>query len=147
MRIKLEKTKSGEIKDIAPFYAKEYRKPPYNENWTIKKAIDRLKFFKKFNDLYSIKLRRELVGFVTVNPNFMCPGEIAYGEELVIKEQFQGKGIGTIVIKKILKIYKKRGFKRFLGISDIKSKAFKLYKKLGILPSRRDILIEKKLNN
>lgn len=139
------KTKPFEIKEIAPFYAEEYRKPPYNENWTIKKARNRLEFFRKFYDLYTIRIGKQIVGFIAINPNFMCPGEIAYGEELVIKSEFQRKGIGTEVIKKIIKIYKKRGFKRLLAISDVNSKAYNLYQKLGILPSKRDILIEKKL--
>lgn len=145
MKIYLVKTKSSELKEIATFYAEEYRKPPYNENWTNKKALDRLEFFNKFFDLYSIKLGNQLVGFMAVNQKFMCPGEVAYLEEFVIKSEFQRKGIGTEAIKQVVEIYKKRKYQRFMLISDTGSKAFKFYQKLGILPSKRDSLMERGL--
>ena len=75
----------------------------------------------------------------------MMPGEVAFGEEFVIKKDFQNKGIGTQVQKEIFKIYKEMGFKRFIAIANKNSKAIELYKKLEILPSKEDILIERKL--
>jgi ribosomal protein S18 acetylase RimI-like enzyme len=73
----------------------------------------------------------------------MCPGEIAFGEEIAIKKDFQGKGIGTLVIKNIMEIYKKRGYKSFMLIASKKSRAIKIYKKLGIKKSKGEILMEK----
>ena len=70
--------------------------------------------------------------------------EVAFGEEMAIKEEYQSKGIGTLILKKIFNIYRKKGFKRFLGIANVNSTAYKLYKKLGILPSKTDVLIEKR---
>jgi len=141
----LNKPKNNELKVIAKIYIEEFSKPPYNENWTQEKSLEKIHFFFKFYDTYSVKVRDEIIGFVVINPNFMCPGEVAFMEEFAIKENFQGKGIGSSVLKEIMIIYKKKGFKRLMGISNTKTKAFQLYTKLKIKPSKEDILIEMKL--
>jgi aminoglycoside 6'-N-acetyltransferase I len=145
MELSLDKPTKEELKEIAQIYMTEFSKPPYNECWTIEKAIEKMNFFSEFYDLFTIKMDGEIVGFICINPNFMCPGEVAFGEEMAIKEESQGKGIGTWVFGEIFKIYKEKGFKRFMGIADVESKAFELYKKLKILPSEKDVLIEKEL--
>lgn len=146
MELNLEKSKNNEINILVKIYMIEFSKPPYNEKWTKNKATKILKFYKEFYDLYTIKVAKEIVGFISINPSFMCPGEVAFAEELVIKKEFQYKGIGTWTIKTILDIYKKKGFKRLIGIVNMNTKAFSLYQKLGIKVSKDDVLIEKKLN-
>lgn len=145
MKIELKKANKKNFNEIAKIYQTEFSKTPYNEKWTVKKATDKIKFFSKFYDLYSIFVNNKIVGFIVINPKFMCPGEVAFGEEIAIKEEFQRKGIGTFVFNKIFKIYKKKGFKNFMGIVNIKSKAYNLYKRLGIKPSKKDVLIERRL--
>jgi len=143
--MKLTKSKELELKEISKIYMQEFSKPPYNEKWAEEKALGAITNYQENHDLYTIKINNEIVGFIAINPNFMCPGEVAFVEEIAIKESFQNKGIGTFVFKEIFKIYKEKGFKRFLGIVNVNSKAKKLYDKLGILPSKQDILIEKEL--
>ncbi|MCD4666405.1 GNAT family N-acetyltransferase [archaeon] len=147
MELKLEVAKKEELQILAEIYKTEFSKPPYNENWTDEKAIEKMNFFSKEYDLYSIFADVGVVGFIVINPNFMCPGEVAFGEEIAIKEDFQNKGIGTWTFKEIFKIYNEKGFKKFMGIVDVESKAFELYKELGINPSKKDILIEKELKD
>jgi len=144
---KLVKSTGEDLPILAEIYSAEFSKPPYNEIWTREKAMSKMKFFKEFNDLYSIFSDEKLVGFIAIDPNFMCPGEVAFGEEMAIESEYQNQGIGTWVFGEIFKMYKERGFKKFLGITDVESRAYQLYKKLGILPSNKDILIEKELNN
>lgn len=143
MKLSLTKTKKNEIKAISNIYMIEFSKAPYNEKWTLVKAMKKMNFYYRFYDLYTIKSDKELVGFICINPTFFCPGEIAFGEEIAIKEGYKSKGIGTWVFKEIFKIYSKEGFKKFMGIVDSNSRAKKLYKRLGINPSKKNILIEK----
>jgi ribosomal protein S18 acetylase RimI-like enzyme len=145
MKVKLGKAREGELKEISKIYMDEFSKPPYEENWTLKKSFQKINFFYEFYDLYSIKINKELVGFAVINPNFMCPGEIAFGEEIAIKEKFQGKGIGTDAINKLMKIYAEKGYESFMIIASKKSRAIKLYRKLGINDSNEGILMEKSL--
>ncbi len=145
MNLRLDKLIDEELDEIAGIYMTEFSKPPYNESWTIEKAVRKMNFYYEFNDLFTVKADNKTVGFICVDPEFMCPGEVAFVEEFAITEEFQKQGIGTWVINEIFKMYKERGFKRVMGISDVESRAFGLYKKLGILPSKKDILIEKEL--
>jgi aminoglycoside 6'-N-acetyltransferase I len=145
MELSLDKSIKEELKELAQIYMTEFSKPPYKEDWTIEKAVEKMEFFLEFYDLFTVKVDGKLVGFICINPKFMCPGEVAFGEEVAIKEEFQGKGVGTWVFGEIFKIYKEKGFKRVMGIADVNAKVFKLYKKLGILPSKENVLIEKEL--
>ncbi|MBS3077988.1 GNAT family N-acetyltransferase [Candidatus Pacearchaeota archaeon] len=144
-KINIRKTKKEDLKIISKIYRDEFSKPPYNENWTEKKSINKMRFFLKFYDLYSVIFKKQVIGFACINKNFMCPGEVAFWEEFAIKKEFQNGGIGTFVLNEIFKIYKKKGYKKFMGIVNLNSKASKLYKKLNILPSKKNILIEKNL--
>ncbi|NCO18076.1 hypothetical protein COT60_03745 [Candidatus Pacearchaeota archaeon CG09_land_8_20_14_0_10_30_9] len=144
-KINIRKTKKEDLKIISKIYRDEFSKPPYNENWTEKKSINKMRFFLKFYDLYSVIFKKQVIGFACINKNFMCPGEVAFWEEFAIKKEFQNEGIGTFVLNEIFKIYKKKGYKKFMGIVNLNSKASKLYKKLNILPSKKNILIEKNL--
>jgi GNAT superfamily N-acetyltransferase len=145
MELSLDKSTKEELREISEIYMEEFSKPPYNESWTIEKAVEKMNFFSEFYDLFTIKMDGGIVGFICINPKFMCPGEVAFGEEMAIKEEFQRKRIGTWVFGEIFKIYKEKGFKKFMGIADVESKAFELYKKLKILPSKENVLIEKEL--
>ncbi len=146
MRSVLRKAKKSELNNISKIYMGEFSKPPYNEKWTYRKVNERIQFYYKYYDLYSILLDKKLVGFIAVNPKFMCPGDVAYGEEMAISKEFQGKGIGKEVIKQIFEIYKKKGFKRFLSLVNKRGNSIKMLRKLGVKESGSDILMEKKLN-
>lgn len=145
MKIILRKSKKPELKTLAKIYAEEFSKSPYNENWTLKKAYERINFYFKYYDLYSILLDGKLIGFISVNPRFMCPGEVAYGEEIAIAGNFQNKGIGTEVMKQIFEVYKKKGFKKFLCLVNKRGNSIKMFRKLNVNASKSDVLLEKKL--
>ena len=143
MKIELRKSKKSELSIISRIYVEEFSKYPYNESWSSKKARDKFNFYYKYYDIYTIFYEKEIVGLIVLNPNFMCPREVVYGEEMAISSNFQNKGIGTQVVKEILEIYKNKGFKRFLGIVNKKGNSIKMFKKLNVKPSKIDILIEK----
>jgi GNAT superfamily N-acetyltransferase len=145
MDLDLRKSTEEDINEISEIYMTEFSKSPYNENWTTEKAIKKMKFFKEFYDLYTVFKGKTIVGFICINPNFMCPGEVAFGEDMAIKEEFQNKGFGTWVLNEIFKIYKKKGFNTFMGIANVNSGAYSLYRKLGIFTSKENVFIEKKL--
>ena len=142
MVIDLKKTKTKEIEGLAKIYCEEMSKPPYNESWTVKKAKEKMNFFKKYFDFYTIFTDSQIAGFVVVNPKALCPGEVAFGEEFVIKGNMQRKGIGTEVVSKLLQIYKERKFKSFMAIVEPSSGSFNIFKKLGIGPSKQFSLIQ-----
>ncbi len=145
--IQLKKAKKKDFSKIAQIYSDSFSEYPYNEPWTLKKAIKKIKIFNKYCDIWKILYKEDLAGFIIVNPNQFLPGTIAFGEEIAIKKELRGNGIGKNALRKIIEIYNKKGFEIFMGIANNNSKAFKLWKKLGIKESKENILMEKQLNN
>ena len=145
MNIKLAKSEQKDLSILAEIYRSEFSKPPYNENWTLKKAKNKMNFFSKYYDSYAIKADNKIAGFIIINPRFMCPGEVAFGEEMAIKEDYKRKGAGTYVLNKILDIYRKKGFKVYMGIVNKHSNSFGLHKKINAKESKSDIVVVKEL--
>lgn len=145
MKIELKIAEKEDINKIAAIYSEEFSKPPFNEPWTIEKAIYKINLFKKYCDVFKIIKDNELVGFIVINTNHWCPGEFIFGEEMAIKQEFQGKGIGTQVFNYLFNYYKEKGYKKFIGIANKKGKALDLYRKLEIKENSENIVIEKDL--
>ena len=145
MKTQLRKAKREELREIAEIYAREFSKPPYNESWTRRKAEKKVKYFFDNYDLYAIRFDGQLAGFITLNTNFMCPGDVAFGEEFAIKKELQGRNIGKIVLKELFEIYRKKGFKRIIGIANTSSRALSLYEALGFKISKDEVIVEKEL--
>ena len=146
MNIQLNLATKKDFNELAKIYSEEFSKTPYNEPWTLEKALKKLEIFSKYCDIWNILYENKSVGFIIINPNQWCPGEIAFGEEIAIKSEFQNKGIGTKTFEMIFEKYKKRGFKRFMGMENKSSKAKSLYNKIGVKESETYVIIEKELN-
>ncbi|MEK6811428.1 MAG: GNAT family N-acetyltransferase [Nanoarchaeota archaeon] len=145
MNIYIKKASKNDLKKLAEIYVEEFSKAPYNEPWTQEKALNKLKRFSKYCEIWNINYENQLVGFIVINPDQWYPGERIFGEDMAIKSNMQNKGIGTKVFELIFKEYKKRGFKIFMSIQNKNSKAKNLYNRLGILESKTNTLIEKEL--
>jgi len=144
MKLKLRKAKLKDFKEIAEIYKTEFSKSPYNEKWTFPIAFNKVKIFSRYCDIYVLEYEKEIVGFIVVNPYEMFPGSVAFGEEIAVKSEFQRRGFGTFILKEIFKIYKKRGYERFIGIASKKG-PIKLYKRINLIQSKIDVLVERKL--
>ena len=139
--MKILKANLKDFKEISQIYMEEFSKPPYNEPWDKKKVLDKVRLFSKYCDIWKVVKDKKIIGFIIINPNFWYPGKFAFGEDIAIKKEYQGKGIGTKVMKAIFEIYKKRGFERFVGLGNKEAKSFQLWKKLGIKEDKIDKFI------
>ena len=142
--MKIRKATKKDLKEIAEIYAEEFSKPPYNEPWNLKKARNKINIYTKYCKIWKVILGKEIVGFIIINETQWFPGKVAFAEEFAIKKDFQGKGIGTSILKKVIQMYKQKGFEKFMCFASRKSKALKLYKKLGITEGG-GVLLRKKL--
>jgi len=145
MKVELKKAEREDLKEIAKIYMEEFSKPPYREPWTLKKAEKKMNVFSKYCDIWKIIYEEKIAGFIVINPSQWCPGEFIFGEEMAIKPELQGKGIGTEVWKQIFRMYKERGFKTFIGIQNKNSKVKNLYNRLGIRESKENVILERRL--
>jgi len=143
--IQLKKAKKKDFSKIAQIYSDSFREYPYNEPWTQKKAVKKLKIFSKYCDIWKILYKKELAGFAIINSNAYCPGEVVFIEEIAIKKDSRGKGIGKEAIQKIMQKYKKKGYKYFQLVSSKNSKAYNLYLNLGFKPAPGGVLLEQEL--
>lgn len=141
----IKKAHSRDFREIAEIYAGEFSKPPFNEPWTLQKAEHRIHLYATYCDIFKIIVADTITGFAVFNPHHWCPGEVVFGEEMAMCPEFQNKGRGTNVLKHLLSYYKKRGYKKCMGIANKKGRALNLYARLGFKTSQENVVIEKDL--
>jgi GNAT superfamily N-acetyltransferase len=143
MNIIVKLAEKGDYNDLALIYAKEFSKEPFNENWTLNKALKKIDLWSLYCDIFSIFEDEFLIGFIVVNRNFWDFEECVYGEDIAIKEEYQNKGIGKVVFNQIFDYYKIKGFKKFYGI--LVAERLKFYEDLGFKVSKDNLFAEKVL--
>ncbi len=145
MEVKIKKAKQKNFRKVSGIYIEAFSEPPYNEKWTSNIGLNKIKLYSKYCDIWEIWYGKKLVGFIIINPNFWFPGKFCLIEDMAIKREFRGKGMGTYILDEITKRYKKKGFKSLLLLANKESRAFKLYQKLGIKENKVDKLLSKEL--
>lgn len=116
----------------------EVKKNAYKEyveaNWGTWDEVAQKEYFKKFiefykNNTYLIKTDEKVIGFY--NDEFLENGDYEVGNICIIPE-YQGKGIGTKILKDILEKYKDKN----IHIQYFKQNPVgKLYERLGFIPN------------
>lgn len=142
--MKIRKATKKDLGEIAKLFKIESSKKPYNQAWMEKTAIQKVKEIFNTQEIYVALIKKEIVGFVSIMSKLGSRGNERDIDELWLKSDFQGKGIGTKIIKFIEDKYKKNSFSLCL-VSDTKSKALQFYKKLGFKPAKGCVLMDKKL--
>ncbi|MBP6856981.1 GNAT family N-acetyltransferase [Candidatus Pacearchaeota archaeon] len=141
----LKKANFWDYNKISEIYGEGFSEPPYNEPWTFNIALKKIRLFSRYCDLWKIVYENRIVGFIIINPNYWFPGKFCFGEDIAIKKEYRGKGIAKEALLRIMEIYKKKGFKYFYGTSNNQSKAYKLWRSIGIKENKYDRTICKKL--
>lgn len=116
----------------------ELKKNAYKEyvevNWGAWDETVQREYFKKFIEFYKdttylIELDEKVIGFY--NDEFLENGDYEVGNICIIPE-YQGKGIGTKILKDILEQYKDKN----IHIQYFKQNPVgKLYERLGFIPN------------
>lgn len=108
-----------------------------NNNWNSQ-------FLKKISEnntgiVFVAEISREVVGYIIsylqkfpMNAPFYKARKVLYIEDISIEEQYQNKGIGTLLISKCEKWAKKNGFTDIeLNVYESNQRAQSFYHKLG----------------
>jgi predicted N-acetyltransferase YhbS len=105
MKIKIRKVKKSDFKTCAQIIFEEFNKQ--NEGFTRKTAYNRVKnsYHPKFC-LCAI-FDNAIIGLIMGVPLYYAKGKYIWIDELVVKEDFQRKGIGKQLMKELEKISKK----------------------------------------
>ena len=142
--MKIRKARKEELKEIAKIFKNESSKKPYFQKWTAKKALDEVNSFFKTKDIYIAVINKSIAGFIIAQIN-LNNRKKAYMDELWLKSEFQGKGIGTALVKYIENKYKKHGVLIMQLASNKKSGAFHFYKKLKYSESKELVFMDKRI--
>ena len=140
--MKIERAKQRDLNEISDIFIVESAKKPYKQKWTKKTALKKIKEFFKRGTIYLVRTK-EIIGFIIVDID--PKKEKTFIDELWLRHNYQGRGIGKTLIKFIENEYKKIGVKLIRLISKGKSEAFNFYKRLGYKESKELIFMDKKL--
>ena len=126
--MKIRKIRKEDLKEVAKILMKESVKKPYNEKFSPNSAKkDVLEFFKY--DLYVATDGEKIIGFIAshiVNSD----KKKAYIDELWIRYDYQGNGVGKMLVKFIENMYKKKSLSVMRLTTKKNAKAYGFYKKL-----------------
>jgi ribosomal protein S18 acetylase RimI-like enzyme len=145
MKKKIRKAKEKDLKEIAEIFMLGSNSPPYNEKWDKKTALNKIKgYVEDKHEIYVAIMDNHIVGFITAKPEYLYRGDKIVIAEFYVKKEFQNKGIGTALLNKIEKIYKKNA-KTLALITHVSAPALKFYKDNGFEPQKQVIFMKKRL--
>lgn len=83
-----------------------------------------------------------LFGLILKPTNFISP-EVTYISEMLVKEEYRSKGIGEMLIKKIVEFSKTRGIDKVeLEITNANERGINFYKKMGFYDYSRVMFLD-----
>ncbi len=109
--VRIRKMKPKDIVQAARIMMREFSKPPYKEKWSTRGARKRIKEILESRRGFCIvaEEKREVTGYAICSGFTWFDGERGLVEDIAVKEGFQGKGIGTGLVKQIERHYAKKG--------------------------------------
>jgi len=121
--LSVENFKEENLSDILKL-ERELFKEPYSEE-TLRKELK-----LPFSVGLTAKLNGELVGYCFS----WLVGETCEIHRIGVKKEFQGKGIGGELLKRLIKLSKERGAKQIiLEVNEKNRKAISLYRRFGFI--------------
>ncbi|MDD5182331.1 MAG: GNAT family N-acetyltransferase [Candidatus Nanoarchaeia archaeon] len=141
----IRKAAKREIKEIAKLMLKEFSKPPFNENASLKAVIKSLNFYFKVGKVYVAVIDKRIIGIVVFKVEQYWEGPVVIIEDLAIKEEFKKQGIGKKLMDNVEAYAKKNKIRAVYFKTNRKSPAVKFYKKQGYKLKKEVVSMEKKI--
>ena len=132
-KMEIRKATKKDIKIISKIFREGYSEEPYNENWSEKIANERMKNDLKTEEIFVLEDNNQIIGFVTLTSYLWHTGLRGFIHEIVIGEEFRGKGYGKKLMEFAELRFKEIGAKEIQLITSPKSKAYQIYKKLNYI--------------
>jgi len=143
--VKIRKAKREDLKEISELVRIEYAKPPYNEKWSKKTATKKVNGYFKDCEIFVIPLNNKIIGFIIGRVYLSEDGKKGYINELIVSSRFQGDGYGRLLLDFYGEYLKRKNVKDMELMANLKSKAFKVYKKIGFKELNDFIYMTKKI--
>ncbi|MFB4164036.1 GNAT family N-acetyltransferase [Alteribacillus sp. JSM 102045] len=124
-----------------------FNQAPWNEDWTLGKAVERLTdlfFTPKFFGIvcyYDYKL----IGFAAGNRKVSSQEEMYYLAEFCVRKKNQGTGNGTILLKALEEELITRKINNLYLLTAAKSEAEVFYQRNGYTVNNKRVILKKNL--
>ena len=130
----LKELSLDDLEEIKALFRSVFTSPPWNEDWS-----DEEQLTNYLLDLMEVRTPVDLglyedgvlVGISIGNIHHWCRGTEYFIEELCIRTEHQGKGLGTRFFKLIEEYIKERGINQIFLMTENNVPAYGFYKKLG----------------
>ncbi len=137
LELKIEKVKEEELPKLVDIYLRAYKgleEYAYTHPEDVRSYL-RWLYNRDKNGFFVAKLNGKIVGFVAGDANWFSRRErknVGAIHEIVVDPDYQGHGIGTALMNKILEYFKEKGLDTAeLWVGDENYKAINFYKKFG----------------
>ncbi len=141
--IRIKKAQKKDLDQVMKIWVTEFRKTPWNERWTKEKVKKTIKNYE--GKVYVAVIDNNVVGFALVTESYYIGGPVVVLENLVVSNNYQEQGVGSILLKYVERIYKKKRFAKVFLNTIKKTKSYKFYKKRGYKNSKYDVNLDKRL--
>jgi ribosomal protein S18 acetylase RimI-like enzyme len=143
--MKIIKASKKDIKEIGKLMFEEFSKPPFNEKVKFDSVLKSLKFYFKIGEIFIAKEKNQIMGVLVFKIEQYWEGKVIIIEDLAVKEEFKGRGVGKNLIEKLEKYSKENNIKRILLSTHIRTPALSFYKKIGFKITKDRISMSKEL--
>jgi ribosomal protein S18 acetylase RimI-like enzyme len=131
-KVIIRKGTKKDIKEMARIFREEYAKKPWNEKWTEKNSIKKIKnYFNNKHRTYVCEIDKETVGFIIIDTFVWASGKEGFIDQIIVSEKYQGKGIGKTLFEKAEDYFRKKGIKGVTLYTNVKSNAAGFYERRG----------------
>ena len=141
----IRKATGENIKEIAKIMLDEFSKYPFNEKASFKDVLKSLLFYFRIGIIYVAIVKKKIVGVLVFKKEQFWEGKVIIIEDLAVKEEFKGQGIGKNLMKELEFYAKNKGVKSIYFNSHKKSPSLKFYEKLDYRIMKNTIPMRKKL--
>lgn len=147
--IELKEYGINNIEEIKIFFKNVFMAEPWNDDWSNEKQLHQyiIDLIGNKNSLTLVLTENnELVGLAIGSIIHWCSGTEYYIFEFCIKNEEQGRGLGTLFLKKIEECIVQKGIKHIFLQTERNVPAYEFYKKNGFLELENHISFVKELN-
>ena len=142
--MKIRRATKKDFKEIANLMNEEFSKPPFNERSSLKNILKSIRFFYKIGNTNLAVENKKIVGVIVFKQEQYWEGPAILIEDLVVRKDFQKKGVGKLLMNDLEKYAKKKKINAIYFLTHKKSSAIIFYKKLGY-KNRPNVVFFKKV--
>lgn len=131
--MEIKKLENDDLVECSRLYASIFKEPPWNEEWSIEDAFERLSDFQACPNTVSLKAvnNGQIIGFLSGEIQKWNGAHFYYLKEICVSGKNQRKGVGSALIGNLTMSLKSQGVSRIYLITQRGSIPSSFYSSLG----------------